>query len=448
MSDCDQMLLKQLQIYKERIKRLESQAIPAPGNNKEDKNSNTLTSKSSNGLGSDVSATPKNIATAVSSSLETEDKTLLPTQNQAQKQDSIRTQSTQYAKEQQDNKLPKLKQPQARPVRSIIGIMSHDESPMEKERRQLIRDTYLSFYSAIKLRYHQIASSSNNYQMKTDLAKKLANQTATVHRILQKQENETELEHFICSLNDLLQGKLENPDLCRLAYAFVIAANPNGTTLLLNFNDTHPMIAPLAVDDPKITRESDAVYLNIKNNGNQGKTPTWFRYVTSVLNERSWTKDWDYIFKTDADNLFFPPKLLSFLERHSSKQPRPFRNVYGGGRINFRRCDKKHDPHCRLPPDDSWRGKFYMQGGSYFLSTDLAAVVSDPSKVTMHNITMFPDEDMLTGLLANAHSDKLDFIIDDGKYPFHVHPVKRHTVFVDKWITLVQKWLDEEDNAR
>lgn len=152
----------------------------------------------------------------------------------------------------------------SRNVRFLFGIMSYDHA-IELRRRNQIRNTYLSYYRQF-----------------------------------------TDTPHKICALADLIEATTRNTtdknskssillENCELAYTFVVGANPDGPTQLLEFNESYP----IAIDHEKIQKpERDVVYLNIKENGKFGKSPTWFKYGLEVMKNYPQLY-WDYIVKTD-----------------------------------------------------------------------------------------------------------------------------------------------------
>jgi hypothetical protein len=102
--------------------------------------------------------------------------------------------------------------------------------------------------------------------------------------------------------------------------------------------------------------EEDVTYLNIRENMNKGKSLTWFKHASSNIAKEFQI---DIIIKMDTDVMLFPERVLVDIQRrlkYSHKNPRP-NGVYGGKQI-------KH------------RGHDFMQGGFYFLSTDLASFIT------------------------------------------------------------------------
>jgi hypothetical protein len=120
-----------------------------------------------------------------------------------------------------------------------VGIFTTD-SLKEERRRDLIRTTYLRFYV------------------------------------------NTTTPKLICALQEILNNSLANEEDCQMAYTFVIGGNPSGTTELMEFNDTYP-ITLNGQSLENSTNRYDTVYLNIRENMNDGKSQTWFRYATMVL---------------------------------------------------------------------------------------------------------------------------------------------------------------------
>lgn len=91
-------------------------------------------------------------------------------------------------------------------------------------------------------------------------------------------------------------------DSCRLVYAFVVGANPTGPTNLVDYsnNSSHPLTLTEAdvVDQfqfPDLFNsssivsgefvEKDMIFLNIKENMEEGKTPSWFLVANTLVQE-------------------------------------------------------------------------------------------------------------------------------------------------------------------
>lgn len=292
-----------------------------------------------------------------------------------------------------------------RKTRVIFGIMTYDSNE-ERRRRDLIRSTFLSYFT--------------NY----------------TNRTLVTEEEYNEKKHWICSLNDLDHGRLEYPEKCRMAYAFVQGANPNGTSMLLNFNETYPLSLPPPKKETKSGKRdvSDSIYLNIQENGKFGKSPTWFRYAIDVLERHGWMKDWDYIYKADTDNLIFTPNFFRFMDKLPRETPR----VYGGLPLNYKKCGGDAHDDCKL-----MTGRYFMQGGCYFLSRDLAKFISDETTFD-HQAVKLPHEDMTTGNFVYSHPKKIKVIRDPkgGVDMVRFHPAKKDKKFKHKWEKML--WYEQD----
>jgi hypothetical protein len=288
--------------------------------------------------------------------------------------------------------------------------MSQNLEPSEPKKRQLMRETYLNYF---KNQQRQQQQHSSEY-------------------------SDDDQRHWICSLNDMIQRRLQYPEKCRLAYTFVLGGNPNGPTMLLTFNDSYPLTVAV---DPRTTKdknnssektnENDLVYLNIQENGKFGKSPTWFKYATTLLRDYNWTSDFDYVFKTDSDNLLFPSTFFHFVDTKLKKHPT---RVYGGRPITPKQCGwPKHD-HC-----GQMVGPIFNGGGCYFLSVDLAEFISNASAFD-HEAVKLPHEDMTTGNFVHSHPLKIHRISEKGHKPsYRDHPIKDYEAYEARWNNFLRK---------
>ena len=270
-------------------------------------------------------------------------------------------------------KIDEHSKPQAR---FLVGIFTTSTDEIEEQRRQLIRSTYLSFYNATK------------------------NQ-GTPHRI--------------CSLYEIKKGVVQEQE-CQLAYAFVVGGNPEGTTELLQSNSSCPM----TVDPLPSGVEPDMVYLNIRENMNQGKSQTWFKYALTILDDHYF----DYIIKMDSDTIFFPTEFFEFAQKRLAPFPNNMR-TYGGTPIIKPTGDK----------DGILVGPAYMTGFFYFLSPDLARFVT--SKTFNRSAVDVNIEDLSMGNFVHSHPLALKRIRISLR--FYRHPVKILYQFENKWKAYLAK---------
>jgi len=157
----------------------------------------------------------------------------------------------------------------------------------------------------------------------------------------------------VCSLKQYMDFITKNgyaaKQDCISPYAFIISAG--GDDRPTEHGDDEPIV----IDPSTIPNaEPDCIYLNIKENMENGKSVTYFKFGQSISDQFQI----DYIGKTDSDSLIDMPTYLNFLM--ADLPPLPYnRRVYGGA---------------------SWGNdklsSFYAAGQFYFMSTDLAKYVS------------------------------------------------------------------------
>jgi len=227
----------------------------------------------------------------------------------------------------------------ARPPRIFLGIFTMD-SPTELERRQRLRKTYLRAFkdrnsSATTTGLNRICSIPQLQLLQTEIADKSENNRLT----------------------------------CQLVYAFVVGGNndPTAPTELiipdpesdniLQDNNTETVVArnPTYLPDHD---KGDILYLNIRENGKEGKTQTFFHYTVTTLRRSTSTTNsigypngvyFDYLAKTDSDTLLFPEILLDQLLPRLPIFPHNMRTYVG---------------HCRIKPSTPTLnlGPAYMGG--------------------------------------------------------------------------------------
>jgi hypothetical protein len=279
-------------------------------------------------------------------------------------------------------------------TRFLLGIFSVVNSEKEKLRRDTIRRTYLRFYQ--------------NQQVQK-----------------------------ICALEELLLSRDDHPD-CQIVYVFVAAGN----------ND--PMAPTIRMEEPLTVKntfndETDIVLLNIAENMNQGKTPTFFKYASTLLDNL----DIDYVIKTDSDTIIAPEAFLRQMEQLdiTTKTDGPTA-VYAGFPYNidtwfFRQCGPQSPFHA---------GMFYM------LSSDLVKFITsndcDRDRLTF-NLTAFAKkpicrtniidgaEDMSMGNYVHSYAFPIRFV-ELGRPAGEQGPAIRHafkdpSIFENQYNILIQK---------
>jgi hypothetical protein len=184
----------------------------------------------------------------------------------------------------------------------------------------------------------------------------------------------------ICTLQDFLNKTYSSNasghhynNFCQIIYTFVVGGGGGNGGTNVSFLEypadimDRPDFQLLVSNDPLLQDESDVLMLNIQENMNHGKTPSWFYYASTIVE-----KGIDYVAKLDLDTLVSIPQLLSFIQEEL--RPRPTATdiqapprVYGGILMDFEACGGKYWPTRCFPA----KGKIYMSGQFYFLSYDL-----------------------------------------------------------------------------
>lgn len=216
----------------------------------------------------------------------------------------------------------------------LLGIFSTD-TPESAERRQMIRDTYLTVNRSDKLR-----------------------------------------DPRVCSLLEYENKGMHKYENCIVLYVFVIGGIPVDYDRSGNIPTEHIFGAErdMTIDHSKelhtMMKEDDVVYLNIKENENSGKTSTFFKWA-SKRNHRCENRKSacvHYIAKVDDDTMIYMPALFDKIVY--TLPPHPYNTrIYGGKKTDFYECGMSEYCKSAVPHG-------YMKGSFYFLSTDLARDVT------------------------------------------------------------------------
>ena len=215
---------------------------------------------------------------------------------------------------------------------------------LEAQRRQLVRETYLSYFNQSTTRENR--------------------RICALHEIVNKT---SEVDHA-----RLL-------DECQLAYVFVAGGNPEGLKERVDYSDLEPMTVPSNLT------EQDIVLLNIQENMKEGKSQTYLKYATTVIDDHVY---FDYVAKTDSDTLIFTEKFLNFEINRLPSFPDNVR-VYGGCNLVSR---KEYG---------EFKGPIYFAGSLYLMSVDLAKYVTSPACDRKHMALYSEDQSM--GNFVHSH---------------------------------------------
>jgi hypothetical protein len=193
----------------------------------------------------------------------------------------------------------------------------------------------------------------------------------------------------ICSLSEANQ----KANSCQILYTFVVGANPNAPMDLVDYkNASHPLTleGPLDDDSPF---ETDVTYLNIHENMEDGKMPSWFYYANTLVQDYHI----DYIAKLDSDTLLFPKAFFHFVDTILPQpQQHPIKRVYGGIPYDSLNCGGYRREYC-----GDMVGATYMSGELYFMSADLSDFITSPD--FNREAVRLPIEDMCTGNFVHSY---------------------------------------------
>jgi hypothetical protein len=157
---------------------------------------------------------------------------------------------------------------------------------------------------------------------------------------------------------------------CRLLYTFVVCGGDESQTTEHLPGDNSPISLTLRVAKNESEVEHDVVSLNIRENMNDGKTPTWFKYAAGLVDKYGI----DYVGKGDSDTLLWFPHVLTVMERDLSPRPATAsednRRIYAGWMVDKLICG--FNVYC-----NRLQGKVYMSGQFFFVSSDLAKFSTD-----------------------------------------------------------------------
>lgn len=231
----------------------------------------------------------------------------------------------------------------------------------------------------------------------------------------------------VCTLNEYKRQVHDDPNnvVCQVAYTFVIGAGDSSRPRdhddkePLTVFDTPPAADVAATDmTPKVgdgtistsrgtfNIENDCTYLNIQENMNDGKSPTYFKFGANL--SASYQQQIDYIAKIDDDSILSLPLLIDFLDQ--DLPPSPYNKRHYGGTVWG-----SYEKNIILP-----FGEFY------FMSSDLANyvgnVLSSAQRRSMMHARHTEDADMASFVFSHPRPVKF---ITMSTYTIWHHPRKK-----------------------
>jgi hypothetical protein len=295
---------------------------------------------------------------------------------------------------------------------------------IESQRRQVMRETFLSFDAQIHELYLRSMLSSVTSPATTAGATATAvsapaadRQRGPMRKTSKQHEKKIKLNtpplyNRVCSLQEwtcannsnesnkrtleVLRRRRHVREECQIIYAFFVGGNSTAGPSLVDesLTDFRTMIMTSNTTSDGGDEEPGLIQLNIRENQFDGKMTTILQFAALVGRE---FPSIDYVAKVDSDTMVFTPNFLETMQiRHEkilplvhgldqnqnnnnglSTSPLPFatERIYGGVRYPKTFCGMNETHHpCPLP----LVGDSYMSGELNFMSMDLAAyVVSD-----------------------------------------------------------------------
>ena len=248
------------------------------------------------------------------------------------------------------------------------------------------------------------------------------------HRALFKLWN----DERVCSLPEFKRKPAHERYVCEFIYTFVIGANPDATTELVD--DSRPMIVPRPLTNTvgKDLNDPDMTLLNIAENMNTGKSQTWLKYASQVAEEY----DLDYVANCDADTLFHLHEFFRFAYRNMP--PAPYNtNMYIGALRDKAYWPKKETEKERIRFESYFGNTYegvhlYVAGQIYFLSTDLAKFIAEEA-LTNKCSYCEGHEDHDISAMAFHSPDPVKLVVVGRSHRFWEHPVKGEPRWKRMW---------------
>jgi hypothetical protein len=193
----------------------------------------------------------------------------------------------------------------------------------------------------------------------------------------------------VCKLSEYINQHVSSEGtnvVCQIPYVFVVGGDPERDT---DHGDDTRLVIDNAKEPLVDDVFDDTVYLNIKENDNEGKSASYFKWAHTLTDQYKI----DYVAKAPTSTLIDIQLMLKSLSLDLA--PAPYnRRIYGG---------------------DTW-GDYktnivYAHGAFYFLSSDLAAFVGSYLQASdRDNLSMKEDEAKDIGVFVYTHPKPIKFL--------------------------------------
>jgi len=254
----------------------------------------------------------------------------------------------------------------------------------------------------------------------------------------------------VCDLETAKRNHIVGMDAsCKLVYAFVFGGSkdPNAPTSILDATTDRIQIVQMVRPDTSDENSyGDMVYLDIRENMNEGKSFTWLNYASNHLSGQLGA---DYVGKMDTDTLLYLDRFFEFSSK--TMPPSPYNRNTLIGHFLEKRTTWGHD----MKPKESdierrWENvRVYAAGEFYIMSTDLAKSTvrkhaMNPTDIHMEGIE---DHDVSTSAFLSVEESDLDsvkLVMMPKAHNVWLHPLKRKHG-VKRWEEL---WRNEQERIQ
>jgi hypothetical protein len=139
----------------------------------------------------------------------------------------------------------------------------------------------------------------------------------------------------VCSIDDFKTRPVAERNECQLIYAFVLGANPDAPPHLLDESRPYEVQRPIkSTTKAKDINYPDTILLNIRENIEDGKSQTWFKYAAEIAKRYNL----DYTAKCDTDSILLLHEFFMFA--YINLPPAPYnQHIYA-----WALCDKVFFP--------------------------------------------------------------------------------------------------------
>lgn len=228
----------------------------------------------------------------------------------------------------------------------------------------------------------------------------------------------------VCSIDDFKTRPVAERNECQLIYAFVLGANPDAPPHLLDesrpYEVQRPIKSSIQTDD---INEPDTILLNIRENMEDGKSQTWFKYAAEIAKRY----DLDYIAKCDGDSILHLHEFFMFA--YINLPPAPYnQHIYAGALRDKAFFPRKKTEEERIRFESYFGNNFegvhlYVAGQLYIISTDLAEFVGNEALAS--NCSYCEGiEDHDISAMAFHSPDPISLKVIGRSHRFWEHPVK------------------------